>query len=89
MVRMPLSPLLKLLDMAYLCHYELVQIERYVLKQECCVLASKEHFRALARQCAFDIVAARLGYDQACLAFGWEQSQDAPQADRQASEREE
>jgi len=45
-----------------------------------CVRPSKENFRALSLQCAFDIVAAQLGHSRACIVFGWEQSQDPPDA---------
>ncbi len=45
-----------------------------------CVRPSKENFRALSLQCAFDIVAVRLGRDRACIVFGWERSQDSPDA---------
>jgi len=44
-----------------------------------CVRLSKENFRALSQQCAFDIVVAQLGQDRARIVFGWEQRQGSPE----------
>jgi hypothetical protein len=61
-------------EMVAIAHGRYVPIEtaEFLSRVGGCVRPAKESFRALAQQCAFDIVAARLGSRRACTLFGWE-----------------